>query len=120
MPSSYTSRLRLELQATGENRTTWGNKANNVFSRIEDAVAGAVTIAMGNTNKTLTTVNGSSDEARNKFIILKGAAHSRKPCFHYSVGSISTQPPFLAILYYQNIQEKVLFLLQAGSVLHPL
>lgn len=73
MPSSYTSRLRLELQATGENRTTWGNKANNVFSRIEDAVAGAVTIAMGNTNKTLTTVNGSSDEARNKFIILTGA-----------------------------------------------
>ena len=29
MPSTYDPLLRLELQATGENATTWGTKTNN-------------------------------------------------------------------------------------------
>lgn len=73
MPSTFTTKLRLELQATGENRTTWGNKANQVFSRIEDAVAGLSSIAMGDANHTLTTANGTTDEARNAMLILTGA-----------------------------------------------
>ncbi len=72
MPSTYSSRLRLELQATGENRITWGNKANNVFSRIEDAIAGYAAITMTDANRTLTTANGNSDEARNQIILLVG------------------------------------------------
>ena len=73
MPSTFTTKLRLELQAPGENRTTWGNKANQVFSRIEDAVAGLSSIAMGDANHTLTTANGTTDEARNAMLILTGA-----------------------------------------------
>lgn len=73
MPSTYTSRLRLELQATGENRTTWGINANQVFSRIEEAIAGMSTVAMGDANVTLTTANGTSDQARNMAIYLTGA-----------------------------------------------
>lgn len=72
MPSTFSTKLRLELQATGENRTTWGSKANAVFSRIEDAVAGLSTIAMADANHTLTTANGTADEARNMMLILTG------------------------------------------------
>lgn len=73
MPSTYSSRLRLELQATGENSATWGTKTNSVFNRIEEAIAGLSTVAMGDANVTLTTANGSSDEARNMILDLTGA-----------------------------------------------
>jgi hypothetical protein len=73
MPSTFSTKLRLELQATGENRTTWGSKANQVFNMIEASVAGVSTIAMGNTNHTLTTANGTADEARNAILICTGA-----------------------------------------------
>jgi hypothetical protein len=73
MPSTFSTQLRLELQATGENRTTWGSKANQVFNLIEASVAGVSTIAMGNTNHTLTTANGTADEARNAILICTGA-----------------------------------------------
>lgn len=70
MPSTFSTSLRLELQATGENRSTWGVKANNVFQMIEDAVAGVISVDMGDANYALTTANGTVDEARNKSIIL--------------------------------------------------
>lgn len=73
MPSTFSTSLRLELQANGENRTTWGTKANQVFNMVEDAVAGYVSIAMANANYVLTTANGSVDEARNMMINLTGA-----------------------------------------------
>lgn len=73
MPSSYSPRLRLELQATGENRATWGTKANNDFNLIEFAIAGATTIAMSDANQTLTTANGTTDEARSAILIFTGA-----------------------------------------------
>ena len=62
MPSTYTSRLRLELQATGENRTTWGINANQVFSRIEEAIAGMAQVAMGDANSSaLIQIPGRED-----------------------------------------------------------
>lgn len=72
MPSTYSTSLRLELQATGENRTTWGNKANQVFNMVEDAVAGVIDVPMGNVNTTLTTANGSVDQARNQMLMISG------------------------------------------------
>lgn len=72
MPSTYSPRLRLELQATGENRSTWGTKANNVFRRIEDSIAGYTTIAASDANYVLTTANGSEDEAREAIINITG------------------------------------------------
>ncbi|CAN5520204.1 hypothetical protein BH10PSE5_BH10PSE5_34300 [soil metagenome] len=65
MPSSYTPRLRLELQAAGENLNTWGApKLNNAISRIDFAIAGRTVLALGATAAyTLTSSNGD-DEAR--------------------------------------------------------
>lgn len=65
MPSTYTARLRLELQAAGENLNTWGApKLNNVISRIDYAIAGRTTLALGSaTSYTLTSAN-TDDEAR--------------------------------------------------------
>lgn len=65
MPSSYSANLRLQLMATGEDRATWGVKANEVFNDLDAAVAGRTTVNMASdANYTLTAVNGSPDEAR--------------------------------------------------------
>lgn len=72
MPSTYSANLRLELQATGENRTTWGIKANNDFELIEDAIAGYTSIAMGNANVTLTALNGTADQSRSMILNFTG------------------------------------------------
>ena len=53
MASSASSLLKLELQATGENTTTWGVKANTVFSRIEESIAEITNIAVTDSNYTL-------------------------------------------------------------------
>lgn len=73
MPSTYSQRLRLELQATGENRSTWGGKNNNVITLEEAAIAGAALIPMGDADHTLTTANAVTDEARNAILIFSGA-----------------------------------------------
>lgn len=73
MPSTYSSNLRLELQATGENTSTWGVRANNDFELIEDAIAGLATVAMGNANVTLSALNGAVDQSRNMFVNFTGA-----------------------------------------------
>lgn len=73
MPSTYSSNLRLELQATGENTSTWGVRANNDFELIEDAIAGLATVAMGNANVSLSALNGATDQSRNMFVSLTGA-----------------------------------------------
>lgn len=79
MPSTYTPSLRLELQETGENRSIWGNKANNNFSLIEKAVTGYKVIAMGDTDYTLTTADAMDDDARNFMIQFNGTlTQSRK------------------------------------------
>lgn len=64
MPSSYSTNLRLELMATGEDRSTWGIKANNDFSLIETAIAGMSSITIADANLTLSTANGTVDQSR--------------------------------------------------------
>ena len=61
MPSSFTSRLKLERQASGENAGNWGNLVNYVFNRVDASVKGyqAVNVA-GSANVTLTS-NNSTD-----------------------------------------------------------
>jgi hypothetical protein len=72
MASTYTTNLRLELQGTGENRGAWGTKANNAYSLLEEAVAGAKTIAMSDANLTLTSVQGATDQSRPMFLKFTG------------------------------------------------
>lgn len=71
MPSSYTPSLRLEQQFTGENVNTWGVLLNEVFARTDASIAGLKTIALTG-NRTLTTANGTDDEARNAIIKTTG------------------------------------------------
>ena len=40
MASSYSSDLKLELMATGENAGTWGTKTNNNLNLVQQGVAG--------------------------------------------------------------------------------
>lgn len=64
MPSTYSSSLRLNLQATGENLNTWGTLLNNgVFQLVDYSIAGRLAFALSGP-KTLTSVNGATDEAR--------------------------------------------------------
>jgi hypothetical protein len=66
MPSTYSS-LKIQLMATGENNTTWGNVTNtNLGTAIEEALVGSedVTFASANVTLTLTDTN-ASQTARN-------------------------------------------------------
>lgn len=75
MPSSFSTSLRLELQADGENSGTWGQKTNvNLGTLIEQAVAGYTSVNIGGgVDVTLTASNGVSDQARNAVVKLTGA-----------------------------------------------
>ena len=73
MPASPSPILRLELMATGENPNTWGVITNNnLGTLLEQAIAGAVTVAMPNSNYTLTNINYTTDQARNMILLLTG------------------------------------------------
>jgi hypothetical protein len=74
MPSSYSTNLRIELQATGENSTTWGDITNtNLGTLVEQAVSGYVTQAVATgTDTTITIPDGATGVARNMYIELTG------------------------------------------------
>jgi hypothetical protein len=77
MPSTYTTRIRLEKQATGENSNTWGSRLNsNVFSLVDQAVAGYTSIALAADSVTLSVENGSVDQARSAILELHGTITS--------------------------------------------
>lgn len=64
MPSTYTTRVRYTLQATGEGINVWGVILNTgVFQLVDDNVNGALAFSLSGP-KTLTSVNGATDEAR--------------------------------------------------------
>ena len=74
MASTFSSRLKLELQGTGENAGTWGDKTNNNLNVLDAFSAGYLTKSVaGSANVTLTTDNASpTSEASNKVIELTG------------------------------------------------
>lgn len=73
MPSTYDPLLRLELQATGENATTWGIKTNTNLDLLAESIAGAVNLNVaGSGDYTLSTANGAEDEARQAILVLTG------------------------------------------------
>ena len=74
MPSTYSSRLRLELMASGENPGTWGTTTNtNLGTLLESSIAGRAAVSMTDADYTLTANNGSADEARNMILNISGA-----------------------------------------------
>lgn len=75
MASTYSPSLRLELMATGDQSGTWGDTTNtNLGTLLEQAITGYLTTAQGDVaNKTLTSLNGATDEARNMVVNMTGA-----------------------------------------------
>lgn len=72
MPSTYTARNRAEKQGAGENANTWGTRANqNTFDMFDEALDGVESFTLSG-SKTLTTANGSTDEARNRVLNVTG------------------------------------------------
>ena len=74
MATTYTSVLRLAKPTTGELSGTWGDTVNdNVTTMIEQAITGKATVAMADTDQTLTTANGTTDQARCMMVECTGA-----------------------------------------------
>lgn len=73
MPSTYDSILRLELQAVGENSSTWGTRTNNNLELIAQAIDGHVSVNIaGSGDYALTVAQASTDESRYNFITFSG------------------------------------------------
>lgn len=73
MPSTY-SNLKIQLMATGENSTTWGNVTNtNLGTAIEEAITGSADVTFASANVTLTLTNTNATQtARNLRLNLVG------------------------------------------------
>ena len=77
MSSSYSSRIKLEKQGTGENANTWGARLNtNMIDLVDAAVAGVTVVdvdGQGGSGVTLTANDGSPDQARSLGLRMTGA-----------------------------------------------
>jgi hypothetical protein len=73
MASSYSTDLKLELMATGENSGTWGDKTNSNLNLLQQAIAGFESIAITSTNTTLVMTDATISNARNAVLRFTGA-----------------------------------------------
>jgi hypothetical protein len=65
MPSTYSTDLRIELIATGEQSGTWGITTNsNLGTILEDAISALASVSVISANQALTAFNGAADQAR--------------------------------------------------------
>ena len=72
MASTYSSDLKLELMATGENAGTWGTKTNTTLNLVHQAVAGYEEISAASSDVTLAMSDATISNARNATIKLTG------------------------------------------------
>jgi len=74
MASSYSTDLKLELMATGENSGTWGDKTNTNLNLLQQAIAGyqEVSIAGGVQTTPLAMTDAAISNARNAVIKFTG------------------------------------------------
>ncbi|MDA0778575.1 MAG: hypothetical protein O3C19_05885 [Bacteroidetes bacterium] len=72
MASTYSTDLKLELQATGENASTWGTKTNNNLNLLQQAISGYQAIDVAAADVTLVMTDASISNARNMVLKLTG------------------------------------------------
>jgi hypothetical protein len=72
MASTYSSDLKIELMATGENAGTWGTKTNNNLNLVQQSVAGYQEIDVASTDVTLAMTDGTISNARNMTLKFTG------------------------------------------------
>lgn len=73
MASSFSTDLKIELMATGENSGTWGDKTNSNLNLVQQAIAGFESIAITSTNTTLLMTDATISTARNAVLKFTGA-----------------------------------------------
>ena len=72
MASSYSTDLKLELMATGENAGTWGDKTNTNLNLVQQAVAGYQAIDCASSDVALVMTDATISNARNATLKLTG------------------------------------------------
>tara|TARA_R110002049_G_scaffold96551_1_gene236202 strand:+ start:446 stop:1144 length:699 start_codon:yes stop_codon:yes gene_type:complete len=89
MASSYSSDLKLELMATGENAGTWGTKTNNNLNLVQQSVAGFQAIDVASGDVTLVMTDATVSNARNMTLKFTGTlAANRTVNFPASIEKI--------------------------------
>ena len=73
MASTFSTDLKLELMATGENAGTWGTKTNTNLNLVQQAIAGYESISVTTTTVALTIDDGSISQARNMILAFGGS-----------------------------------------------
>jgi hypothetical protein len=81
MASSYSTDLKLELMATGENSGTWGTKTNSNLNLLQQAIAGYQLITLTSTNTTLLMTDATISDARNAVIEFAGTIAANTTVF---------------------------------------
>ena len=76
MPSTPTTRLRLEKMADGENDGAWGAKMTAVLDRIDESIAGSTSVSTTGGTTALTSNNFTSDQSRAAIIEVTGTLAS--------------------------------------------
>lgn len=73
MSSTYSTRIRLEKQGSGENANTWGDILNaNVIELADEAIAGYAVVSVSAGEEILTALNGTVDQSRNATLEIAG------------------------------------------------
>ena len=72
MASSFSSDLKLELMATGENAGTWGDKTNTNLNLVQQAIAGFQAIDVASADVTLAMTDATISNARNATLKFTG------------------------------------------------
>ena len=75
--ATYTDRIRLEKQANGANSGSWGTVLNsNVIDLVDEAIAGYTIVSCSSAPITLSSNNGSTDQARSAILEFQGTLTS--------------------------------------------
>jgi len=75
MASTFSTDLKLELMATGENSGTWGDKTNTNLNLVQQAIAGYELVTI-TANTTLVMTDATISNARNAVLELSGTISS--------------------------------------------
>jgi hypothetical protein len=78
MASTYSTDLKLELMATGENAGTWGTKTNTNLNLIQQAIAGFQSIDVASADVTLVMTDASISNARNMVLKFTGTLSANR------------------------------------------
>jgi hypothetical protein len=81
MASSFSTDLKLELMATGENSGTWGTKTNTNLDLLQQAIVGYQLITLTSTNTTLVMTDATISNARNAVIEFAGTLAANTTVF---------------------------------------